>query len=177
MRTPPSDSNPALIPAPAPSPPESSRSPSRADRKSTSMQVASVKSSPLTVLPENLTRCSFAPPKSTFRSTQSSNVTSVSFASRKLTESSLQPPKATRRSTHVNACTPASTHPLNQASVYSDSATSTATSRVCSNQTSVNLAFRSRPESNDPPMKADSVNRAPLPAAAPNVTPSNLTWS
>ena len=77
----------------------------------------------------------------------------------------------------MNACTPANAHPLNQASVYSAPATSTATSRVCSNQTSVNRAFRSRPSSNEPPMKADSVNRAPVAAGAWKAMPSNRTRS
>lgn len=141
------------------------------------MQVTFVKSVSLSVQPGKRTRVSVAPPKSTSRSTQSSKSTSVSLHSRKFTESSLQPRSVIRRITPANACTPASTHPLNHTSVHVHSAASRATNRVSPNQTSLSRARRSRPPSKVTPVNADSANRAPPAAASSKSTPSNSTLS
>src|ERR1035441_8671926 len=124
--TPRSDSYPAVIPGSAP-------------RRSTSVQVALVKSARDKVLPGKLTRSSLAPPNSVSRSRQFSNVTSVRLPLRKFTESSLQSRKVTRRIEAEKACTPASALPVRVTSCQPVSARSVETNRGSRMVTSLKL--------------------------------------
>src|SRR5690242_9970875 len=151
--------------------------PSAAPRRSTLVQVAFVRSAPVSVLPPKLTWRSVALPNSVSRSTQFSNVTSVSAPLRKFTESSLQSRNVTRRIEQEKACTPDSAQPSSVTSCQPVSARSQATNLLSRSVTSVNRAFRSRPPSNEVLTNEQSRKWQCPASASANEAPSNSTPS